>query len=241
MQIIAFNRCWVIRLHWLLITILSASFLFGLAVWQLHRAAEKAKLLQRLEQIQVDGFIGVEKILSMPPAMADGLNVKAKAQRLSPTMWLLDNQVVKGHVGYDVIVPVRFTGTTRLVLVNLGWVAAPISREQLPAIEIPAEFEVEGILRTHFGGIRLGQNVENKGQWPMRIQQLDLGALATLLKQPLYAGIIYQLQNSPYTAHYQAVVMPPERHKAYALQWFLLAIAVMAVALAASVKKVASE
>ncbi len=241
MQIIAFNRCWVIHLRWLIITLIAASILFGLSAWQLKRAAGKAQLLQHLAQIQQDGPVTAQAIHSLLPEVADGLNVTAQAHWLAPAVWLVDNQIVKGQVGYDVLVPMQLDATADVILVNLGWLAAPGTRGQLPSVNVPANFNIQGMLRTHFGGIRLGQNFEDNGQWPMRIQQLDLETLGSYLKRPLYAGVIYQLQNSPYVVHYQTVVMPPERHRAYALQWFLLALAVLIVALAASAKKVASD
>ena len=241
MQIIAFKRCWVIHLRWAFITLITASLLMGLAVWQLQRAADKTKLLQRLAQLEQAGSISAEQIHSLTPDAADGLNVTAKAHWLAPMVWLVDNQIVKGRIGYDVVVPVQVDAATNVLLVNLGWVAAPADRAQLPSVDVPKSFDIDGILRTHSRGIRLGQNLEDDGRWPMRIQQLDFDELRSYLKQPLYAGVIYQLQNSPYVVHYQSVVMPPERHRAYALQWFLLVLAVLVVALAASVKKVTSD
>jgi cytochrome oxidase assembly protein ShyY1 len=50
-------------------------------------------------------------------------------------------------------------------------------------------------------------------------------------------GLTYQEKNSPFLIHYRPVILPPERHKAYALQWFLLAVAVMVIALLASARK----
>lgn len=241
MQIIAFNRCWVIHLRWLFITLISFVLLMGLAVWQLHRAEEKTKLLQRLAQLEQAGSVSAEQIHGLAPEAADGLTVTAKAHWLSPAVWLVDNQIVNGRIGYDVVVPMQLDATADVLLVNLGWVAALAGRAQLPSVSVPVAIDIQGILRTHLGGIRLGQNFEDDGHWPMRIQQVDFDALSSYLKQPLYAGVIYQLQNSPYVVHYQTVVMPPERHRAYALQWFLLALAVLAVALAASIKKVTSD
>ncbi len=238
MQIIAFNRCWVIRLRWLLVTLVCFSLLMGLAIWQLNRAAGKTVLLQRLAQLQTEGVVDAEKFQQLDPDAVDGLNIKAHAHWVSPMVWLLDNQIVQGRVGYDVIVPMRLDLTGTLLLVNLGWLAAPVARAELPKVNIAESFEIQGMLRTHFGGIRLGQNFEDNGLWPMRIQQLDLVALGASLKAPLYSGVVYQLKNSPYLVHYQSVVMPPERHRAYALQWFLLGLCVLAVALAASVNKV---
>jgi surfeit locus 1 family protein len=238
MQIIAFNRCWVIRWRWAGITLVAFSLLMGLAFWQLQRAAQKTQLLQHFAQLQQAGAISAQQLSELSPETADGLSFAANAHWLAPYMWLLDNQIVKSRIGYDVLVPMQLDATNSVLLVNLGWVAAPISRTQLPNVSVPTTLEVNGILRTHLGGIRLGQNFEDNGHWPMRIQQVDFAALGSYLKQPLYAGVIYQLQNSPHVVHYQTVVMPPERHRAYALQWFLLALAVLVVALAASVKKV---
>lgn len=241
MQIIAFNRCWVIHWRWVCVVGISFAILMGLSFWQLQRAANKTEILQRLAQLDKAGSVTAQQIQGLSSAAADGLNVIAEARWLSPGVWLLDNQIVKGRIGYNVIVPMQLNDTTDVVLVNLGWVAATAKREELPHVDVPASLKIDGILRTRVGGIRLGQNFEDNGRWPMRIQQIDFEALSASLKQPLYPGIIYQLQNSPYLVHYQSVVMPPERHRAYALQWFLLALAVLVVGLAASAKKVTPQ
>jgi surfeit locus 1 family protein len=70
----------------------------------------------------------------------------------------------------------------------------------------------------------------------MRVQTIDVPSLATTVSQPLFHGVFYQ-EKSPFQYHYQAVVLPPEKHRAYALQWLLLAIAVVMVAMAASYQK----
>ena len=240
MQIIAFNRCWVIHWRWVVVVLIAFAILMGLAVWQLQRAASKTQILQRIAELGQAGSVTAQHIHGLSSEAADGLNVTAEARWLSPSVWLLDNQIVKGRIGYNVIVPMQLQ-TADVVLVNLGWVAAPAKREELPQVDVPASLQIDGILRTRIGGIRLGQNFEDNGRWPMRIQQIDFEALSASLKQPLYPGIIYQLQNSPYLVHYQSVVMPPERHRAYALQWFLLALAVLVVGLAASAKKVTPQ
>jgi cytochrome oxidase assembly protein ShyY1 len=146
--------------------------------------------------------------------------------------------MLHGKVGYDVVVPMRLNATEKIVLINLGWLAAPQARAQLPEVNVPAQLTIQGIVRTRLGGFRLGENTEAQKSWPIRIQQIDVRDLSERLKQPLYAGIIYQQQNTPYVVHYTPVVMPPERHRAYALQWALLALAALVIALAASAKKI---
>lgn len=241
MNIIAFNRRWVIYLRWLVVTLITFSLLMGLAFWQLQRAEYKTQLSERLALLQKAGTTNAEQLQNLKPESADGLHLTVPAHWLAPHVWLLDNQIVQGRVGYDVLAPFQLNTSDEIFLVNLGWVAAPLNRNQLPKINIPAQFTIKGILRTQFGGIRLGQNMEDSGRWPMRIQQIDINELNTHLKHSLYSGVIYQLQSSPYVVHYQTMVMSPDRHRAYALQWSLLALAVIIIALAASLKNENSQ
>jgi cytochrome oxidase assembly protein ShyY1 len=155
-------------------------------------------------------------------------------------VWLVDNKMVNGRIGYDVLIAVEDVSASEessALLVNLGWVAAPLQRDLLPAVNIPAELRVQGIFRTRIMGVLLGTNIENKSVWPMRIQQVDLESLSLYLNRSLISGLTYQEKNSPFLIHYRPVILPPERHKAYALQWFLLAVAVVVIALVASARK----
>lgn len=237
MHIIALNRCWVIRWRWLVATLLAVAFLISLALWQLQRANYKTELLDRLARLQTMGALNALQLQGLAIAEADGVHIVTQAHWHTPNVWLLDNQMLQGRIGYDVIVPMQLEATGDLVLINLGWVDAPVDRTQLPALNIPEHLTIRGILRTHLGGFQIGNNTESNAHWPMRIQRVDPAEFSVQLQQPLYRGIIYQLQNTPYRVHYRPVVMPPERHRAYALQWSLLAAAVIIVAVSASLKR----
>lgn len=212
------------------------SLLVALAMWQLQRATTKTRLQQHLLKLEQQGATPLENWQALSVEAADGIRVKHSGRWLAPYAWLLDNQVLNNRIGYDLIIPVQLYGSSRAVLVNLGWVAAPVDRAHLPTLAIPEHIQVTGIIRSHWGGLTLGQNVEDKNQWPMRIQKVDIVRLGAYLPLPLYPALIYQLQHSPFQIHYQAIVMSPERHRAYALQWALLALAVVIIALTASAK-----
>ncbi len=251
MTIIAFNRHWVVRWHWLLVNLIAVAILLSLSFWQWQRAAQKQQSLQMLAQWQMQKAFSLTELitdqstalLSSENLMArDGATVSFPARWLAPYVWLLDNQILKGRPGYDVIIPVQAnnpentatnsSAASSIVLVNLGWVAAPVQRTELPAIKMPAELIVQGVYRAQAGNFLLGKNLEDLGQWPMRMQQPDNKLLITYLPDSLIAGMIYQQRESPFAIHYHPVVLPPERHKAYALQWFLLAMAALLVGLA---------
>ena len=244
MTIIAFNHYWVIRWHWLLVNLVVVGILIGLSLWQWQRAQDKTHTLQRLAQWQAAGAVDAAALNSLPVNGVDGMALRFPVRWLAPAVWLLDNRIVNSRVGYDVVVPVIAEGLAQPIMVNLGWVPAAAARSELPAVNIPREFMLDGILRTHRQGLLLGQNIEASGRWPLRIQQMDWASLAQTLPDPilqahgqLYPGVVYQQLASPFIIHYRPVVMPPEKHRAYSLQWALLAVAVVAVALLASAHK----
>ena len=240
MTIIAFNRYWVVRWPWVLINLLVLAPLLGLSFWQWQRAAEKTQTLARIANWQQQGAVDIARLAMINATGRDGVQMDFIGRWLAPMAWLVDNKMVNGRIGYDVVIAVEdvsAVANSSALLLNLGWVAAPLQRDLLPAVNIPAELHVQGIFRTRITGVLLGTNIENKGVWPMRIQQVDLESLSVHLNRPLIPGLTYQEKNSPFLIHYRPVILPPERHKAYALQWFLLAIAVIVIALLASARK----
>lgn len=240
MTIIAFNRYWVVRWPWVLINLLVLALLLGLSFWQWQRAAEKTQTLARIANWQQQGAVDIARLTTINTTVRDGVQMDFIGRWLAPMVWLVDNKMVNGRIGYDVLIAVEDDSASVdsvALLVNLGWVAAPMQRDFLPAVDIPPELRVQGIFRTRITGVLLGTNIENKGVWPMRIQQVNIESLSLQLNRTLVQGLTYQEKNSPFLIHYQPVILPPERHKAYALQWLLLAFAVVVIALVASARK----
>ncbi len=235
MQFKLFGHVFTVNRLWLVVTLAAFLILSKLSYWQWQRAAEKTVQLQQLAEQQQKGPVSGNQLLQITSSQADGLVIEDNATWLSPYIWLLDNQIVQGKVGYDVLIPVQFSSSNTAVLVNLGWVAAPTSRQQLPALAIPNELQVSGLVRSQLGGVLLGQNLEGNS-YPMRMQQVDFAALQQQLPQQLYPVLIYQQQASVFVPHYQPVVLPPEKHRGYAVQWLGLALAVLGVAIAASLQ-----
>lgn len=236
MRIKLANQYFALNKLWLLITVTAFAILINLAWWQLSRAEQKAAQLQRLADIQAKGPLNFRQFIDLTQRGRDidGMLLEDTGQWLAPYIWLRDNQILNGRVGYDVIIPVQFNVADPVLLVNLGWVAAPQQRSELPDITIPTSLDISGLLRTDPAGVILGQNIENMGTWPMRIQQVDFSALDGLLPQQLIPALLYQQNAGNFIPHYQPVVMLPEKHRGYALQWLLLGVAVLGVALAAS-------
>lgn len=236
MQIQLFKMDFIVRWWLVLITLAAFAILIKLAYWQWFRAEQKELQLVQIAQWQQRGAPDWSTLLTYSMAELDGAPIQASARWLAPTIWLIDNKLWQGQPGYDVLIPVQLTPNTPALLVNLGWIAAPASRQQLPEVAVPEQLQLQGLLRTKLGDFRLGDNLEPQGRWPMRVQTIDPPSLAQTVDYPLFAGVFYQ-QHTPFVYRYQPVVLPPEKHRAYALQWLLLAVAVVIVAIAASVRK----
>lgn len=266
MKINAFGHCWVARWPWVLAVLAVAALPAGLSLWQWQRGEEKAATLARIAQWERAGPADLARLAQLSAAAGatgsapragaadarterdgsaavDGLQLDFEARWIAPMVWLVDNRVVARQPGYDVVIAVEGMDEAgaagRAALVDLGWIPAAGGRDTLPAPAIPQRLRVQGIFRSAPGGLLLGINVEDHGRWPMRIQRADPAQLAAWLPVPPVPGLIHQQRASPFHIHYRPVVLPPARHRGYALQWGLLALAVIGVALAASARRVA--
>lgn len=214
-----------------LITVASFLLLSKLAWWQWQRAGEKTRQLHQIAAWQQQDGLPVAQLKDVTLSVIDGAPLKGAVSWVSPYIWLVDNQIVQGVVGYDVLIPVQASPQEPLFLLNLGWVAGTASRADLPSVEVPAVIELQGVLRASPRPFVLGNNIENSGGYPQRIQAILPPQLAEASGLALLDAVFYQ-KNSAFVSHYQPVILPPEKHRAYALQWALLAVAVVFVALA---------
>lgn len=206
-------------------TLVVTAGLCKLSLWQWQRGMEKEAWLGRMAVAQQVAPMTLARIDWHNLESLDGLSLGGEVEWVSPHVWLLDNQAVAGEIGYDVIIPVRADDARPLLLVNLGWVPAPASRQQLPRPVIPATLELDGLLRTAPGGVLLGQNIES-GPYPNRLQSIRVDALSEIIGSPLADAVFYQ-KHTPFLHHYQPNVMPPEKHRAYAAQWLGLALVML--------------
>lgn len=219
-----------------LITVAAFLLLSKLAWWQWQRAEEKLQQLQQISDWQQQDGVPLQQLSVAGLFQFDGAPLQGEASWLSPYIWLVDNQILNGVVGYDVLIPVQAKDSSLVLLVNLGWTAGMPERSALPAIEVPPSFELNGVLRYAPRPFVLGQNVEHSSGYPQRVQAVVPADLAGASGLPLADAVFYQ-QHSQFQPHYRPVIMPPEKHRAYAVQWALLAVAVVFVAVAVRYQK----
>jgi len=135
---------------------------------------------------------------------------------------LLDNKVNRGRPGYHVVQPLRLADG-RHVLVNRGWVAAPVHREQLPQLRTPpGRHDIEGRVLDHFPRAYALSGAQPEGRvW----QNVELTTFAVWSGLQLEPYVIEQ--HSPLADGLARNWPQPdsgaERHESYALQWYALA------------------
>lgn len=200
--------------------------LLGLGVWQLHRAQEKAIL-----------FTAIAESKRAQPQPVASLIASHLPQHARATghydyhPFLLDNRVRDGHVGYELLAPLRLDDG-HAVLIDRGWLPQGEDRAHLPRVALPpGPVQVEGIaLMPAPPPFALSARETFAAGWPKVVQTAVPEQLAEVLGYPLLPVVIYP-DGSEAAAHEVAALQTfgPSRHRAYAAQWFALAAVLLMV------------
>ncbi len=226
-----------IRLPWLLFTLLVFSGLVKLGLWQTDRAQVKQLRLDHIAQLSNKQALSLEQVLLLPETEINDLPIMVEGQFDQDVIFLLDNQVNKGRLGYRVYQIINVNEYA--VLVNLGWVLGSINRQELPDISpITGQYKLKGNVRLIETGIQLQEQKLAKNKWPLRVQQVELDKFSQLISSQLLPFVVYldKTEGIGYEKNWRPIVMLPEKHSAYAFQWFSLAVAWLTLMIWAFVK-----
>jgi surfeit locus 1 family protein len=225
----------------LLVTLTAFVILCKLGFWQLDRAEQKRQELKTFsDNALISSTQLTNQINNNQLAELNGKSIAFTA-KLSPQYWLVDNKVHQGRVGYAVVATafIQYLGDQdsvdqdsvdqdkqQQVLVDLGWWPAPRSRDELPNIKLPATITTTAVIKSQDLKQFTLQSEQQVGATRIQAHTEALAANESLPAMVLYA------QSDTIAGHpqiYKPVVMPPEKHTAYAVQWFLLALASLIV------------
>ena len=229
------------QLSWpmVLFTMLVFSLLIKLGFWQSDRALEKEQRQQRISELSQQQALTLTQVLALRD-LPDGINdlpIELDGVFVEDKVFLLDNQPDEGRLGYRVYQVM--TTNDYAVLVNLGWVQGSIDRNVLPAVAaMTGQHLITGHVREVEVGMQLqAQNLANPS-WPLRVQQIELDKFSPLITKKLLPFVVYldKTEAIGYKKNWQTIVMPPEKHRAYAFQWFSLALAWISLMIWAAIK-----
>lgn len=200
--------------------------LVGLGFWQLQRADEKSTIQQSLEQQQALPPLDLARVISTENTAFRRVIFSGRPDRAH--IWLVENQVYQGRLGFHLLIPVALDDG-RHVLVNAGWVSAPAKRLENPVLPLLPETAVfTGQLRTVRENPFL-RDQHSADVWPKRLLQVDFSAMEKSLGKPLLPWVVQLDETSPMaqTVYWPVMNMSADKHIAYAVQWFLMAFALV--------------
>lgn len=205
-----------------------AILMAALGWWQIGRMQSKQALIDAFEDAPQ---LTLDEALEQQPRFAQ---ISATGRFDLRRHIMLDNQVLGGKAGVHVFTPFQtFSGTT--VLVNRGWKPLPADRSSLPDVWTPAvPLGIRGLLSPppeHRQ--RLGKpDTLNPETWPQLVTYLDIETASAALGTPLPDFVVLLADDDPAGfagRDWKPAVMTPERHQAYAVQWFGLAAAALVI------------
>jgi len=227
------------------VTLLLLPLMTGLGLWQLERADWKQALVDTNE-----GRSRLSPIALRPGAeISDEVQYRrvfARGYYDMEHQLLLDNKTYQGHAGYHVLTPLRLAEADAVVLVNRGWVPLGKSRAELP--ELPGtdgEVLVDAIVKLPpMKLFRLADVDEANAGWPKVVQQVEMGELEQLLGVTLEPLTLLLDKDDAFgfIRDWKAVYgVTVDKHRAYAVQWFTLAVVLLLIYISVNSKRISNE
>lgn len=225
----------------MIIFLLIQTGLNELGYWQLSRAQEKQQRLNILNQPSKQAITSIDPISN--EAIRNFERVALPVELAVDINLLLENKIQNGELGYHVLNLVEEPNSGKLFLVNRGWIAGRAHRDDLPSIDLPLhQWQIEGRLYPINPQV-LSEDaaIESHGNL-LRLPVLDSFIVSKLERklgkeiEPYLVRLDSDV-NGTFSIDWAWVSMPPEKHLAYAFQWFGLAFTFLIVSLVVLIKK----
>ncbi|MGQ0618759.1 MAG: SURF1 family protein [Panacagrimonas sp.] len=221
-------------------TLLGTGLFLSLGTWQVHRGQDKRSLESAFgghtgePVIELSSDTPTPDPLTAPRAQAAGIYDAAR-------QLLLDHQTRNRVPGYHVWTPLRMEEGVWL-MVDRGWIAADPDRRRLPDLDVPTEART---IRGHWRplpepGLRLASQACEPGAFPRVLSYPTAAELACLLGAPVARGLLLldPAETEGYVREWELPnPVPPERHYAYAAQWFAFAATLLFLFVKLNLKK----
>jgi surfeit locus 1 family protein len=212
----------------------------SLGMWQLGRGNEKTALAQRLKAAHS------APLIALPVAEINADDVAWRrievSGRFAPDYTVfIDNRVLHGVAGYQVVTPLKIEGGERYVLVNRGWIAAAPDRRTLPTITTPSGLlSITGLAVVPGAHqFELSTRIAEGNVW----QNLTIARFRATVAIPIQPVVVQQEGglDDGLKREWIESAPSPDRNYGYAFQWFGLAAAILIYYLVTHVKKRTTE
>lgn len=217
------------------IVLLGVVVLCNLGIWQWDRHIQREVLNSKIEARMREPALTLDGSAVDPQAL-DYRQVELRGVYDPTQEILLRNRSYEEETGFDVITPLRITGSDKVVLVDRGWI--PLT-ESLPesrkAFQVPGEVQIHGVARmtqpyTDGSGPAdppLSAERPRLDAW----FRVDIDRIQQQIKEPLLP-VFVELQPIPGAQPQLPIPSKTESlglgpHLGYAFQWFGFALVLL--------------
>jgi len=216
---------WSASLGLTLLTAVAVAGFLSLGRWQWHRAEAKRALATAFAAGNASPQpLGARSTAALPRYT----NLSVQGRYDNAHQFLLENLSHDGQPGYQVLTPLRLDDG-RVLIVDRGWLPLTRSRREPPNVDIAGDTAAtpSGKLDTlPVAGIALGRQPPPPGpSWPKLTSFPTMADLSAALGTPLEAQQLLLDAREPrgYLRDWHPGGFGPERHIAYAVQWWAFA------------------
>ncbi|MCB1866444.1 MAG: SURF1 family protein [Chromatiales bacterium] len=200
--------------------------LAGLSLWQWSRSGEKQRLIDERVAAEAHGQFATPESIRADPGRFRYWQFDADGRYLAGANWLIDNQVRDGRLGYSVLSLFRTSDSELALIVDRGWIPADAAGVADGLDGPGASSRIRGrLVDAPDVGLRLGSAAEMAV--PGIVQYLDIDAVSARLGRPLLPLVLELDADAPGAFERRRVSADPfgpDKHRAYSVQWALLAV-----------------
>lgn len=209
-----------------------------LGIWQIHRYHYKNKLIAMYQAALIAQPVSIHTVNTAHPPLF--LHITATGIFLNGKTMLIDHQANDDQIGYDVITPFQPIHSHQILLVNRGWISVGsvgaiqthnLNSKAAILKPIHSQQTITGYIKLPEYTFTIGPNIIRPNDSPLVIQKIDLHELDRLEHWQLYPFVVRLDPKDPhgFVRNWQLFNIVPQRHMAYAIQWFAMAL-VLAIA-----------
>ena len=230
-----------INFWFFIIFLLIQTGLNELGYWQIERAKQKTQRVALLKSTETDLVTDFSTITSSEVTRFSP--VKFDAFLADDNTYLIENKIQNGELGYHVLNLVTEKSTGKKLFVNRGWVSAKANRKNLPKVTNPPfDWQVLGRMYPINQDILSAKAEIEQYDLVYRLPVMDVNILAKLekkLNEDIEPFLIRldKSQDNAFAIDWQWISMLPDKHLAYAFQWFALSFTLLIISIVVAVKR----
>ncbi len=230
---------WCAPIWGVLLALAGAALFSHFGFWQMGRALEKEAITSRYEARRLMGPMPLSAVLRQGKDV-DDFPVRIRGHYDNSRMIFLENQPYAGRAGFHVHTVFFPENDPVGVLVNRGWVPVAADMQKLPEVAAAVAPEVVGTVALPSPYFTVGE--PDYSQRPLRVGRLEMERLSHAIGVELRPFIVRLDADAPagFVRDWSPAArlgMPPEKHRAYAFQWFALAAAVLVVLIVVNLRR----